>query len=139
MRSGAARLLHATEEHGHGRQVLRFRIWQKPSRAGLIVAVGLGALTVGAYVSGNHAAGLLLGLLAASVAGATAYDCACATAALVSAAGRLDGSRAEGRFDVVPRHNAEIERIFGGDGVRVRGLSVAQAAPQPVERGGRRW
>ena len=88
VRSGvfaSARLLGATEEHGGGRQLARFRIWPRVSPfAAAVIVVGAG-LAVAAAADGASAAAAVLALGALVVAVATAVGCAHATAALVAA------------------------------------------------------
>jgi hypothetical protein len=60
---GAARMRMAVEEHGAGRQLLRFRTWPKWSRVGLGPALLFGALAVGAALEGVW---LVVALLAAT-------------------------------------------------------------------------
>ncbi|HEX4998712.1 MAG TPA: glycosyltransferase [Terriglobia bacterium] len=67
---GAARTRMAVEEHGNGRQMLRFRIWPRYSRVGLFTTL------------------LLLGL-----GGAAAYDAALPAAAILFGAGAALGVR----------------------------------------------
>jgi len=50
---GAIRTLMTIEEHGAGRQLVRFRWWPRPALAGLAVSLGLAALAGAAAV--NHA------------------------------------------------------------------------------------
>jgi GT2 family glycosyltransferase len=58
---GSARLAMAVEEHGAGRQLLRFRVSPWVSRGALLVLTGVGALAVGSAASGSRvAAGSLL-------------------------------------------------------------------------------
>ncbi|HEX2711734.1 MAG TPA: glycosyltransferase family 2 protein, partial [Candidatus Acidoferrales bacterium] len=51
---GGARLLMATEEHGAGKQLLRFRLWPRCSTLGLVTNLLFGTLAVGATL--DHAA-----------------------------------------------------------------------------------
>jgi GT2 family glycosyltransferase len=72
---GAVRVLLAIEEHGAGRQLLRFRAWPHPRREWLaVVAAGLlGAL--GAALAQAWMVALLLGLPAALVGVRALLDC----------------------------------------------------------------
>ena len=79
---GFARLRLAVEEHGGGRQLARYRIWPKPSRAGSAVAVLLALLAAGAAGGGVGHAGAALSAAALIVAIATARDCATAVGVL---------------------------------------------------------
>jgi hypothetical protein len=75
----------AVEEHGGGRQLLRFRIWPRCSRAGLAFVATFAALTAGAIVDGNRLGALLLGIAALLVAASMVRDCAAAMGMLVPA------------------------------------------------------
>jgi hypothetical protein len=78
---GAARVLMAHEEHGRGRQLVRFRLWPRPWRAAWIGA----PFAVLSLVAGASSAGIAtaaLGGLAALVALRGFADCAIATAAV---------------------------------------------------------
>jgi len=76
---GKARILTAIEEHGHGRQLVRFRAWPWPTRASLLSSATLVCLALGAAFGGASLAAAVLGLLLALVVGATLLDCARAT------------------------------------------------------------
>jgi GT2 family glycosyltransferase len=78
---GGARLTMAHEEHGGGRQLVRFRLQPRPSRAAWIGApFALLALVAGA--SGAGVATAILGSIAAAVALRGFADCAMATGAV---------------------------------------------------------
>ncbi len=49
---GCARLLMAVEEHGGGKQLVRFRVWPKCSIAWLVAALALGAVATRAALDG---------------------------------------------------------------------------------------
>jgi hypothetical protein len=63
---GGARLRLGVEEHGAGKQMLRFRIWMRPSR-GVPVVLGAGAALASAAAADG--AGLVAACLAAALAG----------------------------------------------------------------------
>jgi O-antigen biosynthesis protein len=84
---GSARLLVAVEDHGGGRQLARFRLWPRLSRAG-VLALAFGAALFGAAaLSGAWAAAALLGAGAAFLALREAQECATGMAAVVEAIG----------------------------------------------------
>jgi hypothetical protein len=56
-----ARLVMAVEEHGHGRQLWRFRVWPCYSRAAVAGTLALTALMVGAAADGAAAVAIALG------------------------------------------------------------------------------
>ncbi len=76
---GKARILTAIEEHGHGKQLVRFRAWPWPTRAGSLSAATLASLAIGAALGGATYAAAVLGLLLALAVGAALLDCARAT------------------------------------------------------------
>lgn len=68
---GAARLRMATEEHGAGRQQLRFRVWPRPGRGVVLLAVLLATVAAAALNEGDERpAGLLLVVAIGLVVGA---------------------------------------------------------------------
>ncbi len=96
---GRARILAGLEEHGYGRQLVRFRFRPRPSLTALLAAAVLAALAgTAALDDGIHAAAALV-LALALVLGLTAGDCALAAG---SAAGA-----AEALTDEVLRHDCE--------------------------------
>jgi GT2 family glycosyltransferase len=87
---GGVRALMAIEEHGAGRQYLRFRVWPRWSRAGLCSAAVIAALACAALVDKAWFAG---GVLTAvfTVAGARAvYECGAAMTVMVRSLSSLD-------------------------------------------------
>ncbi|MBS1886493.1 MAG: glycosyltransferase [Actinobacteria bacterium] len=62
LRSGplaGARIRTAVEEHGHGRQLLRARIWPRASVAAVVAVVGLALLAVATSLSGRTDIGIV--------------------------------------------------------------------------------
>jgi len=57
---GAARTLMAIEEHGSGRQMVRFRVWPKLSLTGVVLGALCVLLASGAALDGAWAVALLL-------------------------------------------------------------------------------
>jgi GT2 family glycosyltransferase len=82
---GSARVLLAIEEHGGGRQLARFRLWPRVSRAGAGAVIFVGALFAASAVSGAWAAAVLLGGAALLLALREAQECATGMAATVEA------------------------------------------------------
>jgi GT2 family glycosyltransferase len=80
---GSARLLMAVEEHGGGRQLVRVRVWPRFSIDGLLLAVALVGLSLGAGLDRALAATVVLGLLAALVLVTGVLHCGFATAAVL--------------------------------------------------------
>jgi glycosyltransferase involved in cell wall biosynthesis len=87
---GRARILTAIEEHGHGQQLVRFRVWPWPTRVGLLSSALLTALAIGAVLGGALHAAVVLGLSLAVALSATILDCARATGSAKCAAEGLE-------------------------------------------------
>lgn len=84
---GAARLRLAVEEHGHGWQLVRFRIWPRVSRGGVAAAAVIGMLSALATQRGSLAA-LVLGITAALLALRLLRECGTAVALCLQVVGR---------------------------------------------------
>jgi glycosyltransferase involved in cell wall biosynthesis len=92
---GVARLRIAVEEHGAGRQLVRFSFWPKYSRFGLGLVAACAALALGAAIEGVTVAAAVLATVAAVIGLSAIRDSATATGVLLRAlAGR---SRRGGR------------------------------------------
>jgi hypothetical protein len=88
VRGGAlatARMRMAVEDHGGGKQLLRFRIWPRCSHIGLGLVAPFVALAAAAAVDGTWIGAALLGAAAALIAGSMIHDCAAAMGVLVPA------------------------------------------------------
>jgi GT2 family glycosyltransferase len=81
---GAVALRMAIEEHGAGRQLVRFRVWPR-MWGGTALVAALALLAAGAAHDGAWAACCLLGGLAALVVGRAAHECSVATWTLLHA------------------------------------------------------
>ena len=92
---GAARALMAVEDHGAGRQYVRFRLWPRWSLGGLCTLGALATLAGGAALNGAWLAGGLLGAAALATAMRAAYEAAAALGAMAAGlratAGETDG------------------------------------------------
>lgn len=73
---GRARILTGVEEHGSGRQLVRFRAWPWPTRVALFSALILTSLAIAAALGAAPHAAAVLGLFLVVVVSATALDCA---------------------------------------------------------------
>jgi glycosyltransferase involved in cell wall biosynthesis len=73
---GRARILTAVEEHGHGSQLVRFRLRPRPARGAMLSSALLAAVAIAAASDGASNAAAVLGLLLLFVLGVTASDCA---------------------------------------------------------------
>jgi hypothetical protein len=62
-----ARLVMAVEEHGHGKQLWRFRVWPCYSRVAVAGTGALAALAIAAAVDGAPAVAIALGVAAAGI------------------------------------------------------------------------
>jgi GT2 family glycosyltransferase len=80
---GRARVLLAVEEHGRGRQYLRFRVWPAVRRLPFLLLVA--ALAAGALSDGAWLAGGVLGAAALLLGGATLRECGAAQAEIAAA------------------------------------------------------
>ena len=80
---GAVRILMATEEHGAGQQLVRFRAWPRCLPGGLALTLLWAALAIGAAFDEAWAASILLGLATAALGLRTLRECATVTAAVV--------------------------------------------------------
>jgi GT2 family glycosyltransferase len=84
---GSVRVLLAVEEHGGGRQLARFRLWPRVSKAGAGAVIFVGVLFAASAVSGAWAAAVLLGGAALLLALREAQECATGMAATIEAIG----------------------------------------------------
>jgi hypothetical protein len=80
---GAARMRMAIEEHGAGRQLVRFRVWPRPALGAVVLCALLAPAAVLAVAEGPVAAALSFGGLAALLAARSVYETALATGALL--------------------------------------------------------
>ena len=85
---GSSRMRMAVEEHGGGKQFLRFRVWPRCSRAGLAVIVVFAGLAIAAAIDGTLIGAIALGAAALLLAGSMIRDCATAMGALTPAVDR---------------------------------------------------
>ncbi len=80
---GAVRILIAVEEHGLGRQLVRFRTWPRCSSAGIVLTLLCAVLAAGAALDQAWAASAALSLMAIMLALRLFQECASATAAVM--------------------------------------------------------
>ena len=83
----SARLLGTVEEHGHGRQMSRWRAWPRLARVPIVGAIALAFLGSMAMISGASLAAGVLIALAAVVAIRALLDASEALSAITAAAG----------------------------------------------------
>jgi GT2 family glycosyltransferase len=80
----SARLLGTTEEHGAGRQQVRYRIWPRLSPVGPALAALFGVLAVAALGDQAISAAAVLGLIAVGIVIRIAWDVSTAQAAVLA-------------------------------------------------------
>jgi glycosyltransferase involved in cell wall biosynthesis len=86
---GRARILSAVEEHGHGRQLVRFGFRPRPAWGALLLTALFAPAAIAAALSGAVAATAVLAAVLALVLGVTARDCARTAGSTGRAAARL--------------------------------------------------
>jgi hypothetical protein len=82
---GGARLRLAVEEHGAGRQLVRFHVWPRPSRGGSALALALAAFAVASGQRGAVVGAALLGAIAFLLASKIVRECGAGVAACLRA------------------------------------------------------
>ena len=87
---GSARTLMAIEEHGGGKQLLRFRTWPRCSSAGVVVVALFALLCSGAALDHAWVASTILGMVAATLALRMLWECSVATAAVPNVVNEYD-------------------------------------------------
>ena len=80
---GVARVLATVEEHGGGKQLLRFRVSPRLSRGAVGLSLALGCVGLAAALDGALAAALVLVVIASIVAGLAVYDCSISVGAVL--------------------------------------------------------
>jgi hypothetical protein len=83
---GAARIRMAIEEHGAGKQLVRFRLWPRCSGKAVVLVVAFIVLSVGAAFAQASTASLIIGGIALLFAVRVFQECAGATSAALNAA-----------------------------------------------------
>jgi GT2 family glycosyltransferase len=82
---GTARMRMGVEEHGGGRQLMRFRVWPRCSRLGLGLVAFFAILAAAALSDGTWIGAALTGAAALLIGGSMTHDCAAAMGVLVPA------------------------------------------------------
>jgi glycosyltransferase involved in cell wall biosynthesis len=100
---GGARLLMALEEHGEGKQLVRFRLRPWCSPGGLVLTLLCAGLAVLPLANGAMPTAALLAALAVLLSVRTLYECAAATGAFHLAVRSLAEAAAERAKAVDPR------------------------------------
>jgi hypothetical protein len=99
---GSARLCMATEEHGAGRQLLRFRLWPRLSQGAAIAALFLGLLAAAAAGDQAWAAALVLTACALLLVSRMLVESAAAVAVLRRAIGEVEKATSSGPAAELP-------------------------------------
>jgi hypothetical protein len=79
-RLGSARTLMTIEEHGGGRQLVRFRTWARSSSTGVLLIAMFVVLCVGAALDHAWISSAILGAVAATLVLRMVWECSIATA-----------------------------------------------------------
>jgi len=125
---GAARLRMAVEEHGMGRQLVRFRVWPKPSTMAIVLSLFLGSLALAALRNGARAAAVILASMAAAVAARVVQECVAATGTLLMPV--LMEERAS-KLAVLPRRENAMAAAHSGS--EVHGAAVLECGPAAAD------
>jgi hypothetical protein len=128
----ATRTLMAVEEHGSGRQLVRFRTWPTAFPLAIVALALVTALAVWAGLDGATAAAAVLGGLAGLVLLATLKESATATASLLRGFERLDRAERE-RVEADPVKADANGRAIASVS-RVGTVRSTGEAPQPPRR-----
>jgi GT2 family glycosyltransferase len=138
----AARLRLTTEEHGQGRQLLRTRVWPRPSLGVSVLAAFLVAIYALAVHQGDGLSALLLGCAAMVLVLRATTECAAAMAAIVAVVTAPELDALDGPAE---RHVTDSVAVGGPRALKpaVNGGSAAGAEAPRAElrvarRGGRR-
>src|SRR5205823_6317211 len=120
---GGARTRLTVEEHGEGRQLLRYCVWPYISRAGVAVIACLLALVGLALALQNEVAAVGLGAAAGLLALRVLHECA-ATPPVLEALAALSDQRATDRVEALATSIGSRARR-----VESEGLSSAMLSP----------
>jgi hypothetical protein len=103
---GGVRTRMALEEHGSGKQLLRFRTWPRFSLGAMLLSLTLGILSIAAALDRSELASVSLGLFAISLSLRLAQECSAAMFTICSA---LDERRSKRVYDLRPvKHASEV-------------------------------
>jgi O-antigen biosynthesis protein len=86
---GGARILTVIEEHGHGRQLVRYGFRPRPARGAALLTALCAPTAIAAALSGASAAAAVLAVVLVILVGVAALDCARAAGSTERAAARL--------------------------------------------------
>jgi hypothetical protein len=138
----AARLRITAEEHGQGRQLLRTRVWPRPSLGASVLAAFLVAMYALAVHQGDGVSALLLGCAAIVLALRATTECAAAMAAIVGVVTAPELDVPEGMPE---RHVTDIVAVGGPtaltpavNGGSAEGAEALRAELRVGRRGDRR-
>jgi hypothetical protein len=105
---GRARALLAVEEHGQGRQYLRFRVWPAVRRLPLLLLVA--GLAAAALADHAWLAGGVLATAALALSGAALRECGCAQAEIAAALRAME-ARVAAEPEIEPQVLEPAERL----------------------------
>ena len=121
---GGARLRLAVEEHGQGRQLLRFRVWPRPSRGSVLLVLLLGLIACAAAYRTGPVTAIVFGVLAAAATVRIVRECAAGIAQVVAALRRQSQPKQE-----------QTETIAAALGQRLSGARATTLTRAQLERG----
>jgi glycosyltransferase involved in cell wall biosynthesis len=127
---GAARLRMAVEEHGLGRQLVRFRVWPKPSTVAIVLGLLLSSLAAAAALDGAWPGAVILASTAVAVAARVVQECGGATGALLMPV--LMEERAS-KLAVVPKRENAAMAAAAHSRTEVHSTTVLECEPAPAE------
>lgn len=90
---GAARVLATVEEHGGGKQLVRFRWWPRCSTHGLVLALLLATLSLGTASSQAGVVAVILGFCAMGISVRMLLECAASVNAVARALSEVSTQR----------------------------------------------
>jgi O-antigen biosynthesis protein len=131
---GAARTLMAIEEHGAGRQLVRFRTWPRYSPGGFALTLSLAALSVGAALDQAWLAYMLFGIATVLLALRTLQDCGAAAISILHAVRGVERrqlQRVSPAAALKPGRSAAAAMASG----RTRMPSMRRFRTDPIRRG----
>jgi GT2 family glycosyltransferase len=116
---GRARTLMTVEEHGAGRQLVRFRSYSTPAAAGIVFILSLSALSALAALDGAASTSVILAALSLLLLMRVVYECASAANSIKLSIGSMESRTAEAyarapeRSEVLRESASDSERAAG--------------------------
>jgi hypothetical protein len=125
---GAARLRMVLEEHGAGKQMVRFRSWPRCSKGATALAASSAAVAVLAGINDGGLVALVLGAIAVTIVAWILHDCATAAGILWSA---VSGGSIEPTYDA-PGEAVRLTYEFAAGPTKAP--SVGQVPSEALQR-----